>query len=171
MSQKQIVELRVNGREYKAEVDPRRTLADFLREDLNLTGTHLGCEHGVCGSCTVVYNGQAIRSCLMFAIQANGAEVLTVEGLSEGERLHPIQEAFAEHHGAQCGFCTPGFLMSIYAFLRETPRPNDEQIRVALSDNLCRCTGYHGIIASVKAAVEKLTVASRDDSGASDLRK
>ena len=160
MSQKQTVRIKVNGKERTAEVEPRRTLADLLREDLNLTGTHLGCEHGVCGSCTVVCNGQAIRSCLMFAIQADGADVLTVEGLSEGERLHPIQEAFAEQHGAQCGFCTSGFLMSIYAFLRETPQPTDDQIRVALSDNLCRCTGYHNIIAAVKAAVEKLK--SRD---------
>jgi carbon-monoxide dehydrogenase small subunit len=171
MPQKQTVRISVNGTEYKADVDPRRSLADFLREDLNLTGTHLGCEHGVCGSCTIVYNGDAIRSCLMFAVQADGAEILTVEGLSEGETLHPIQEAFAEHHGAQCGFCTSGFIMSVYAFLRETPEPTDEQIRLALSDNLCRCTGYHSIIASVKGAVEKLTVASRHNAGASDPGK
>jgi carbon-monoxide dehydrogenase small subunit len=138
------------------DVEPRRTLADLLREDLNLTGTHLGCEHGVCGSCTVVYNGQAIRSCLLFAIQAEAAEVLTVEGLSDGEHLHPIQEAFAEQHAAQCGFCTAGFLMTTYAFVNETPEPTDEQIRLALSDNLCRCTGYHNIFTAVKASVEKL---------------
>jgi carbon-monoxide dehydrogenase small subunit len=142
-------------------IEPRRTLADLLREDFNLTGTHLGCEHGVCGACTVICDGQAIRSCLMFAVQAEGAEVLTVEGLAEGETLHPIQQAFAEQHGVQCGFCTPGFLMSVHALLRETPRPTDEQIRVALSDNLCRCTGYHNIIAAVKAAVEKLSAAGR----------
>ena len=157
MPEKLRMRIRVNGKEHETEVEPRRTLADLLREDLNLTGTHLGCEHGVCGSCTVLLNGQAIRSCLMFAIQADVAEILTVEGLSEGDRLHPIQEAFAEHHGAQCGFCTPGFLMSAYAFLRETPTPADEEIRIALADNLCRCTGYHSIIASVKAAVEKLS--------------
>jgi carbon-monoxide dehydrogenase small subunit len=171
MAQTETVRIRVNGREYKADVDPRRTLADFLREDLNLTGTHLGCEHGVCGSCTIVYNGDAIRSCLMFAVQADGAEILTVEGLSEGEKLHPIQQAFAEHHGAQCGFCTSGFIMSVYAFLRETPEPTDEQIRLALSDNLCRCTGYHSIMASVKGAVEKLAVASGEKSRASDSGK
>jgi carbon-monoxide dehydrogenase small subunit len=161
MPQKQTIRIKVNGREREAEVEPRRTLADLLREDLNLTGTHLGCEHGVCGACTVICDGQAIRSCLMFAVQAEGAEVLTVEGLAEGETLHPIQQAFAEQHGVQCGFCTPGFLMSVHALLRETPRPTDEQIRVALSDNLCRCTGYHNIIAAVKAAVEKLSAAGR----------
>jgi len=161
MPQKQTIRIKINGREREAEVEPRRTLADLLREDFNLTGTHLGCEQGVCGACTVVLDGQAIRSCLMFAVQAEGAEVLTVEGLAEGETLHPIQQAFAEQHGAQCGFCTPGFLMSVHALLRETPRPTDEQIRVALSDNLCRCTGYHNIIAAVKAAVEKLTAAGR----------
>ncbi len=160
MLQKYRIRVNVNGKSYEAEAEPRRTLADFLREDLNLTGTHLGCEHGVCGSCTVLFNGQAIRSCLMFAIQAEGGEILTVEGLSEGERLHPIQEAFAEHYGTQCGFCTPGFLMSVYAFLRETPRPTEDEIRVALADNLCRCTGYHSILASVRAAVEKLSVQS-----------
>ncbi|HEX9442504.1 MAG TPA: (2Fe-2S)-binding protein [Candidatus Binatia bacterium] len=161
MPQKQTIRLKVNGRERAAEVEPRRTLADLLREDFNLTGTHLGCEHGVCGACTVVLDGQAVRSCLMFAVQAEGAEVLTVEGLAEGETLHPIQQAFAEQHGAQCGFCTPGFLMSVHALLRETPRPTDAEIRVALSDNLCRCTGYHNIIAAVKAAVEKLSAAGR----------
>jgi carbon-monoxide dehydrogenase small subunit len=161
MPQKQTIRIKVNGREREAEVEPRRTLADLLREDFNLTGTHLGCEHGVCGACTVICDGQAIRSCLMFAVQAEGAEVLTVEGLAEGETLHPIQQAFAEQHGVQCGFCTPGFLMSVHALLRETPRPTDEQIRVALSDNLCRCTGYHNIIAAVKAAVEKLSAAGR----------
>jgi len=161
MPQKQTIRLKVNGRERDAEVEPRRTLADLLREDFNLTGTHLGCEHGVCGACTVVLDGQAVRSCLMFAVQAEGAEVLTVEGLAEGETLHPIQQAFAEQHGAQCGFCTPGFLMSVHALLRETPRPTDAEIRVALSDNLCRCTGYHNIIAAVKAAVEKLSAAGR----------
>jgi carbon-monoxide dehydrogenase small subunit len=155
MSEKYRIRVTVNGQKHEAEVEPRRTLADFLRDDLNLTGTHLGCEHGVCGACTVVCDHQAIRSCLMFAIQADGAEVLTVEGLSDGEQLHPIQKAFAKEYGAQCGFCTPGFLMSVYALLRETPQPTEMQIRVALSDNLCRCTGYHNIIASVKAAIGK----------------
>ena len=161
MPQKLTIRIKINGRERQAEVEPRRTLADLLREDFNLTGTHLGCEHGVCGACTVVFDGQAVRSCLMFAVQAEGAEVLTVEGLAEGETLHPIQQAFAEQHGLQCGFCTPGFLMSVHALLRETPQPTDDQIRVALSDNLCRCTGYHNIIAAVKAAVEKLTAVER----------
>jgi carbon-monoxide dehydrogenase small subunit len=161
MIRKQNIRLKVNGRAREAEVEPRRTLADLLREDFNLTGTHLGCEHGVCGACTVICDGQAVRSCLMFAVQAEGAEVLTVEGLAEGETLHPIQQAFAEQHGAQCGFCTPGFLMSVHALLRETPQPTDAEIRVALSDNLCRCTGYHNIIAAVKAAVEKISAAGR----------
>ena len=161
MPQKQTIRIKINGRERQAEVEPRCTLADLLREDFNLTGTHVGCEHGVCGACTVVFDGQAVRSCLMFAVQAEGAEVLTVEGLAEGETLHPIQQAFAEQHGLQCGFCTPGFLMSVHALLRETPQPTDDQIRVALSDNLCRCTGYHNIIAAVKAAVEKLTAVER----------
>ena len=134
-------------------MEPRLTLADFLRERCQLTGTHLGCEHGVCGACTVLLDGEAVRSCLIFAVQADGAEVVTVEGIAapDGE-LSPVQAAFREHHGLQCGFCTPGFVISVTAFLRDNPDPTDEQIRDALSGNLCRCTGYQGILAAVRAA-------------------
>jgi carbon-monoxide dehydrogenase small subunit len=141
----------VNGEQISRPVEARRTLADFLRDDLSLTGTHLGCEHGVCGACTVLLDGDAVRSCLMFAVQADGAEVTTIEGLSEGG-LTPIQAAFQAEHGLQCGYCTPGFVVSAHAFLAEHPDPSDEEIREALSGNLCRCTGYQGIIAAVKRA-------------------
>jgi carbon-monoxide dehydrogenase small subunit len=141
----------VNGEQFSRPVEARRTLADFLRDDLSLTGTHLGCEHGVCGACTVLLDGDAVRSCLMFAVQADGAEVTTIEGLSEGG-LTPIQAAFQAEHGLQCGYCTPGFVVSAHAFLAEHPDPSDEEIREALSGNLCRCTGYQGIIAAVKRA-------------------
>jgi carbon-monoxide dehydrogenase small subunit len=141
----------VNGERISRPVEARRTLADFLRDDLSLTGTHLGCEHGVCGACTVLLDGDAVRSCLMFAVQADGAEVTTIEGLSEGG-LTPIQAAFQTEHGLQCGYCTPGFVISAHAFLAEHPDPSDEEIREALSGNLCRCTGYQGIIAAVKRA-------------------
>jgi len=143
----------VNGDRLSRTVEARRTLADFLRDDLCLTGTHLGCEHGVCGACTVLLDGDAVRSCLMFAVQADGAEVTTIEGLSDrsGE-LSPIQAAFQDEHGLQCGFCTPGFVVSVHAFLAQNPHPSDEEIRDALSGNLCRCTGYQGIIAAVKRA-------------------
>ena len=155
------IRLKVNGREYQRTVEVRKTLADFLREDLELTGTHLGCEHGVCGACTIVMDGEAVRSCLLFAVQADGADLLTVEGLAEGEALHPIQEAFWEHHGLQCGFCTPGFLMTLYCFLRDRPRPSEAEIREALAGNLCRCTGYQNIVLAAKAAAEKLAAAGR----------
>ena len=143
----------VNGERISRPVEARRTLADFLRDDLRLTGTHLGYEHGVCGACTVLFNGDAVRSCLMFAAQADGAEVTTIEGLSEpnGE-LTPIQAAFQTEHGLQCGYCTPGFVVSAHAFLAEHPNPSDDEIREALSGNLCRCTGYQGIIAAVRRA-------------------
>jgi carbon-monoxide dehydrogenase small subunit len=150
------VTARVNGREHSREVDVRLTLVDFLREALALTGTHIGCEHGVCGACTILLNGEAIRSCLMFAVQADGADVTTVEGLGTPERLHPLQEAFRDHHGLQCGFCTPGFLMTSVAFLRENPQPTDEEIREVLSGNLCRCTGYQGIVEAVRDAAQRL---------------
>ncbi|UGQ12762.1 (2Fe-2S)-binding protein [Yinghuangia sp. ASG 101] len=148
--------VRVNGQARRAKVPPRLTLADFLREKCRLTGTHLGCEHGVCGACSVVVDGEAVRSCLVFAVQADGAEVTTVEGLAgpEGE-LSVVQEAFREHHGLQCGFCTPGFVVSVTAFLEENPKPTDEEILEALSGNLCRCTGYQGIIKAVRAAADK----------------
>ncbi len=151
------IRLSVNGRSYERTVEVRKTLADFVREDIELTGTHLGCEHGVCGACTVVMDGEAVRSCLLFAVQADGCELLTVEGLAEGDSLHPIQEAFWEHHGLQCGFCTPGFLMTLYCFLRDSPNPSEAEIREALAGNLCRCTGYQNIVIAAKAAAEKLT--------------
>ncbi len=147
----------VNGRQVELTVPVRKTLADALREDLGLTGTHLGCEHGVCGACTILLDGQAVRSCLMLAVQAHGHEVRTVEGLADGERLHPIQEAFWETHGLQCGFCTPGFLMTISAFLEENPHPTEGEIREAIAGNLCRCTGYVNIIKAVQVAATRLT--------------
>ncbi len=146
------IQTTVNGVSRAAEVEPRRTLADFLREDCQLTGTHLGCEHGVCGACTVLLDGRAVRACLVFAVQADGAEVVTVEGLSEDGDLTPVQAAFRDCHGLQCGFCTPGFVVSVTAFLRDHPDPDDDTIREALSGNLCRCTGYQGIINAVRQA-------------------
>ncbi|HEY8395038.1 MAG TPA: (2Fe-2S)-binding protein [Thermaerobacter sp.] len=150
----------VNGACYEREVPVRMLLADFLRHELGLTGTHVGCEHGVCGACTVLLEGEPVRSCLLFAVQADGATITTVEGLAPAENeLHPIQEAFREAHGLQCGFCTPGFLMTVDAFLRENPDPTDEEIREAISGNLCRCTGYQNIIKAVRLAAEKLAAA------------
>jgi aerobic carbon-monoxide dehydrogenase small subunit len=145
------VEITINGDLRRASVEPRLTLADFLRERCNLTGTHLGCEHGVCGACTVLFNRAAVRSCLMFAVQADGGEVTTIEGLTAPDGgLTDVQAAFKECHGLQCGFCTPGFIVSVTAFLRDHPNPTDEEIRHGLSGNLCRCTGYQGIIKAVK---------------------
>jgi aerobic carbon-monoxide dehydrogenase small subunit len=147
----------VNGSTVRGRVEPRKTLADFLREDLGLTGTHLGCEHGVCGACTIMLDGQSVRACLLFAVQADGHVVLTVEGLAgSGGELHPLQEAFSEHHGLQCGFCTAGFLISAAEFLGENPHPDEREIREALSGNLCRCTGYANIVRSVIAAAERM---------------
>jgi carbon-monoxide dehydrogenase small subunit len=156
------IRVSVNGTEREALVEPRRLLADFLREDLGLTGTHLGCEHGVCGACTVLLDGQTVRSCLLLAVQAVGHQVMTVEGLAAAPTgsLHPIQQAFWEEHGLQCGFCTPGFLMTTYELLQSTPRPTDDQIRAAISGNLCRCTGYQNIIRSVRSAADKLAAAA-----------
>src|SRR4051812_34127369 len=146
------ITLTVNGTVRSGAAEPRLTLADFLREDCALTGTHLGCEHGVCGACTVLVDGAAVRSCLMFAVQAEGSEVTTIEGLSPGNgELNPVQEAFREHHGLQCGFCTPGFIVSVTAFLRDNPAPSETEVREGLSGNLCRCTGYQGILAAVNA--------------------
>lgn len=150
------ISVTVNGELHEALAEPRRTLADFVRQELQLTGTHLGCEHGVCGACTLIVDGDAIRSCLMFAVQANGAEILTVEGLAPNGRLHPLQQAFKDRHSFQCGFCTPGFTMSALAFLRENPRPSDDEIRAALSSNLCRCTGYQSILDGVRLAADRL---------------
>ena len=151
-SAKSEVVMRINGEEHRVEVEPRRTLADTLRDNCGLTGTHLGCEHGVCGACTVLLNGEPVRSCLMFAVQADGAELRTVEGMASPDgALHPIQEAFREHHGLQCGFCTPGFLMLSEGVLAEQPDIPDAELREALSSNLCRCTGYTGIIDAVRS--------------------
>jgi len=146
------VTTRVNGRDYKRVVEPRLLLSDFLRHELGLTGTHVGCEHGVCGACTVLVDGQPMRSCLMFAPQAEGREVTTVEDLADGDNLHPLQQAFRDAHGLQCGFCTPGILMTLMAFLEDHPTPDEAEIREALSGNLCRCTGYQHIVDAVLAA-------------------
>jgi aerobic carbon-monoxide dehydrogenase small subunit len=151
--EKRSVRVSVNGTSYTAQAETRMLLSDFLRHALHLTGTHVGCEHGVCGACTVIFNDVPIRSCLMLAVQADGAEILTVEGLANADgSLHPIQQALRDHHGLQCGFCTPGFLMAIYAFLQENPSPDldDDAIREAISGNLCRCTGYQGLVAAVR---------------------
>ena len=152
MSGRRTIRVTVNGTPFEREVEPRRLLADFLREDLDLTGTHVGCEHGVCGACTVLLDGDSARSCLTLAVQADGAEVETVEGLGTMDALHPLQRAFREHHALQCGFCTPGMLMTALDFLRKHPSPNEEEIRDGLSGNLCRCTGYEHIVRAVQAA-------------------
>jgi len=150
------VEITVNGQTYNKQVEPRRLLSDFLRDDLDLRGTHVGCEHGICGACTVLMNGHTVRSCLMFAVQANGAEITTIEGLATNGELHPLQEGFWENHGLQCGFCTPGFLLSACELLERNPDPTEEEVRVGLSGNMCRCTGYQGIVESVLAAAAKM---------------
>jgi carbon-monoxide dehydrogenase small subunit len=147
------IELQINGAPRRATVEPRVTLADFLRDRCQLTGTHLGCEHGVCGACTVLVDGEAVRACLVFAVQADGSEVTTIEGVASPDgKLSTVQAAFRDHHGLQCGFCTPGFVMSVAAFLRDHPNPTDDEIRVGLAGNLCRCTGYQGILDAVRAA-------------------
>jgi carbon-monoxide dehydrogenase small subunit len=151
------ITVQVNGVERTGSVEPRRTLADFIREDLALTGTHVGCEHGVCGACTVLLDGEPVRSCLMLAVQSTGCSIQTIEGLAGPDgSLHPLQEAFRDAHGFQCGFCTPGFMMTTLAFLEETPDPTDLEIREALSGNICRCTGYGSIVAGVKLAAQRL---------------
>ena len=155
MSESRRINVRVNGAPREAEVAVRLTLADFLRHRLELTGTHVGCEHGVCGACTVLLDGRAVRSCLLLAVQANGRAVTTVEGLATGDALHPLQEAFREHHGLQCGFCTPGMLTTLVEFLRENPDPTADEVRVAISGNLCRCTGYQGIVDAALAAAKR----------------
>lgn len=152
----------VNGTRYDRTVEPRLLLSDFLRHDLELTGTHIGCEHGVCGACTILFDGQPARSCLMFAVQTNGHEILTVEGLGTIDELHPIQEAFREAHGVQCGFCTPGILTTLVPFLEENPNPDEQEIREAISGNICRCTGYQHIVDAVKIAAEKMSRSADD---------
>jgi aerobic carbon-monoxide dehydrogenase small subunit len=152
---RQTIRLRVNGQEVEREAEVRKLLADFLREDLELTATHLGCEHGVCGACTVILNGDSVRSCLLFAVQADGGEILTVEGLAHNGQLHPIQQAFWNNHALQCGFCTSGFLMSTYDLLQKNPHPGEEEVRHGLSGNLCRCTGYANVVKAVMAAAKE----------------
>jgi carbon-monoxide dehydrogenase small subunit len=148
--------LKVNGKDYPVRVPARRNLADALREDCGLTGTHVGCEHGVCGACTVLVDGKPVRSCLMFAVQAQGSAIRTVEGLAKGEEFHPLQQAFWEHHGLQCGFCTPGFLMLAAGVLEAEPDISDEELKHVLSSNLCRCTGYQNIVKAVRAAAVEM---------------
>lgn len=156
MSNKYRVSVTVNGTRYEREVEARRLLADFLREDLDLPGTHIGCEHGVCGACTVGLNDDSVRSCLLFAVQADEAEITTVEGLANGEELHPLQQKFREQHGLQCGFCTPGMLMSSLDLIEKYPLADDDEIRRGISGNLCRCTGYQGIVAAVREAAREM---------------
>ena len=157
MSDLHIIVLTVNGQTYERQVEPRLLLSDFLRHELGLSGTHVGCEHGVCGACTILFDGQPIRSCLALAVQANGHNLTTVEGLAQSQtELHPIQQAFWEAHGLQCGFCTPGILMTLVPFLEENPSPSEADIREAISGNLCRCTGYQHIVDAVKLAAEKM---------------
>ena len=160
MSTRRTIRVTVNGTAFERAVEPRRLLADFLREDLGLTGTHVGCEHGVCGACTVVLDGDSARSCLTLAVQAHGAQVETVEGLGTVDALHPLQQAFREHHALQCGFCTPGMLMTALDFLRKHPSPTEEAIRDGLSGNLCRCTGYEHIVRAVRAAATAAVAAT-----------
>jgi len=157
MTQLLPVTITVNNEEYRRDVEPRMLLSDFLRHELGLTGTHVGCEHGVCGACTIILDGESARSCLMFAVQADGHDIMTVEGLStDRENLHPLQQSFWEAHGLQCGFCTSGILMSLVPFLKQNPEPTEDEIRHALSGNLCRCTGYQHIVDAVKLAAEKM---------------
>jgi carbon-monoxide dehydrogenase small subunit len=154
------VTLTVNGKSYTAEAEVRLTLADFIRHTLGLTGTHLGCEHGVCGACTILLDGQSARSCLMLAVQADGHEILTVEGIAPNDKeLHPLQEAFRDNHGLQCGFCTPGMLTTLLEFLRDNPDPTEQEVRIAISGNLCRCTGYQGIVNAALDAAKRLQAA------------
>jgi aerobic carbon-monoxide dehydrogenase small subunit len=160
MDEQRAIALTVNGQRYEEEVEVRVTLADFLRHQLGLTGTHLGCEHGVCGACTILFDGQSARSCLMLAVQAGGHDILTVEGIApSATELHPLQEAFRDNHGLQCGFCTPGMLTTLIEFLRDNPDPTEHEVRIAISGNLCRCTGYQGIVAAALDAAQRLKTA------------
>jgi carbon-monoxide dehydrogenase small subunit len=175
LAERRAIQLTVNGRPAAGDVEPRRLLADFLRRDLGLTGTHLGCEHGICGACTVLLDGEPVRSCLLFAVQVDGREITTVEGLATGDRLHPIQEAFREEHALQCGFCTPGFLTTLAAYLDgldSGDEPDDEAIREAISGNICRCTGYVNIVRAVRRAIvlNRETAASGSSDSAGGAR-
>jgi carbon-monoxide dehydrogenase small subunit len=156
MTDKSALTLTINGRDHAITVEARRTLADAIREDCGQTGTHIGCEHGICGACTVIVNGEPVRSCLMFAVQAEGKKIRTVEGLADGDTLHAMQQAFMDHHGLQCGFCTPGFLMLAVRVLEREPDISDDDLLDVLSSNLCRCTGYQNIIKAVRAAAEQM---------------
>ena len=157
MGNNKTITLTINGKELTHDVEPRLLLVHFLRENLDLTGTHIGCDTTSCGACTVLMDGKAVKSCTMFAVQATGKNITTIEGLSEGEELHPVQEGFWEKHGLQCGFCTPGMIMSSVALLNENPNPTENEIRHGLAGNLCRCTGYHNIVLAVQHAAEKMT--------------
>jgi carbon-monoxide dehydrogenase small subunit len=150
------ISVSINGHSHQREVEPRLLLSDFIRHEIGVTGTHVGCEHGVCGACTVLLDGEPVRSCLVFAVQADGSEVGTVEGLSDGDELHPLQAAFRDAHGLQCGFCTPGFLMTLVPFLEQNPSPTEDDVRLAISGNLCRCTGYAKIVDAVLLAAERM---------------
>jgi len=162
MAKKQMITVKVNGREREGVVEPRLLLVHFIREVLQLTGTHVGCDTSHCGACTVILNGKTVKSCTMFAVQADGGEILTVEGLmSSGGQLHPLQEGFRQEHGLQCGFCTPGMLMSSYALLHSNPNPSEEDIRWGISGNLCRCTGYQNIVSAVQYAAGKMAEAKK----------
>jgi aerobic-type carbon monoxide dehydrogenase small subunit (CoxS/CutS family) len=161
MAQLVDVQLKVNGKPYVGRCEPRKLLADFLREDLGLTGTHVGCEHGICGVCTIFFNGEAARSCIMLAVQANGAELVTIEGLAKDGKLHPLQQAFHENHGLQCGFCTPGMLIAALDFLRTNPSPTEDEVREGISSVLCRCTGYRDIVRSVMAGAAAMRAQDR----------
>lgn len=156
MAQSQLIRVRINGTVYERSVEARKLLVDFIRDDIALTGTHIGCEHGVCGACTVLLNGEPSQSCLLFAVQADGAEIVTVEGLGRDGALHPLQEAFSACHGLQCGFCTPGMLMSAAYLLKSNPDPSETDIRLAISGNICRCTGYVNIVKAVQLAAQTL---------------
>src|SRR5712691_49177 len=156
MSELMDVRLNVNGRAYEGRCEARKLLVDFLREDLGLTGTHAGCEHGICGACTILFDGEAARSCIMFAVQADGADIVTVEGLAKDGMLHPLQQAFHQQHGLQCGFCTPGMLIAALDFLRVNPSPSEAEVRDAISSVLCRCTGYRNIVRAIMQAAETM---------------
>jgi aerobic-type carbon monoxide dehydrogenase small subunit (CoxS/CutS family) len=156
-SSRHVIRLRVNGQEYEIEVEARRLLVDAIRVDLGLTGTHIGCEHGVCGNCTVILNGEAVNSCLILAVQADGAEITTIEGLDQQDRLHPLQKAFKKHHALQCGFCTPGMLMNARDLLEKSPNPGREDIKEAISGNMCRCGCYDNIVEAIEEAATELS--------------
>ena len=160
MTAKVDITLNINGQDYDVRVEPRRTLVDAIRDDCGQTGTHIGCEHGICGACTIILDDEAVRACLMFAVQADGKRIRTVEGLADGDTLHPLQSAFIAHHGLQCGFCTPGFLMLATNALETNPEISDEEIHEVLSSNLCRCTGYQNIIKAVRSAAAEMRAAA-----------